>query len=636
MLESQQFIEWNCTEIGIELGKRGRDELLAFAETNLRELIQDVEKNFADTPFHGSDLRLFARLDIGVFRRKEKYQYYVHEVQPWHGADWFSVFARNAITTSVRPQDAAVAYLQDAMNNGFNPTNDVAPLSRARQGRCNILLLTPKYTPPYTETKHAPKLSRTELELLANSFSDHDICSDDGSSSPVEPLVFHQLELLANSFSDHDSCPDDGLSPGRSSPVEPLIFHQLELLANSFSDHDSCSDDDLSPGRSSPVEPLIFHQLELLANSFSDYDIHSDDGSSAMPLHSDDGFSPGRWPLDHPSDSSPQCMSESSISDQDHHVEGEYAPEYILKREPSENDVDGEEGDIIQLTGIGTLAAEAWLDSHCIEAWLLSQWRSLNKPSPAYVPFSFISGGANFTTAEKQSYEEFLDAEEMEEQDIVCFLHIGGNHYCVALFAVAARVLHLLGSAVRPAAGLEKRRFSLNEHHRLAWQRLCALHGWDDSSSEVTGMETNWIQNGYDCGPIACQVIFHIWSEGFLTDIRGYWTIPEFPCCHPLRVAMAKELQGLCNQGLDTLQRYQRLYPNRDDILGYDPEQFQMLKEALDAEENIMAVVEATIAHAIPSCMLCTKRGMAIARRVRFAEENASSRHQAHGPPVSS
>ncbi|KAG5219730.1 hypothetical protein IMY05_C4779000200 [Salix suchowensis] len=99
MLESQQFIEWNCTEIGIELGKRGRDELLAFAETNLRELIQDVEKNFADTPFHGSDLRLFARLDIGVFRRKEKYQYYVHEVQPWHGADWFSGYADNQAST---------------------------------------------------------------------------------------------------------------------------------------------------------------------------------------------------------------------------------------------------------------------------------------------------------------------------------------------------------------------------------------------------------------------------------------------------------------------------------------------------------------------------------------------------------
>ncbi|KAG5219732.1 hypothetical protein IMY05_C4779000400 [Salix suchowensis] len=242
-----------------------------------------------------------------------------------------------------------------------------------------------------------PKLSRTELELLANSFSDHDICSDDGSSSgrssPVEPLVFHQLELLANSFSDHDICSDDGLSPGRSSPVEPLVFHQLELLANSFSDHDICSDDGSSSGRSSPVEPLVFHQLELLANSFSDHVIHSDDGSSAMPLHSDDGFSPGRWLPDHPSDSSSQCMSESSISDQDQGVEGEYAPEYILKREPSENDVDGEEGDIIQLTSIGTLAAETWLDSYCIEAWLLSQWRSLNKPSPAYVPFSFISGG---------------------------------------------------------------------------------------------------------------------------------------------------------------------------------------------------------------------------------------------------
>lgn len=29
----------------------------------------------------------------------------------------------------VRPQDAAVAYLQHAMNNGFNPANNVAPLA---------------------------------------------------------------------------------------------------------------------------------------------------------------------------------------------------------------------------------------------------------------------------------------------------------------------------------------------------------------------------------------------------------------------------------------------------------------------------------------------------------------------------
>jgi hypothetical protein len=80
----------------------------------------------------------------------------------------------------------------------------------------------------------------------------------------------------------------------------------------------------------------------------------------------------------------------------------------------------------------------------------------------------------------------------------------------------------------------------------------------------------NWPQNGYDCGPIACQVTQHLLKEGLSLTKDGRWIKPLLHCCHPLRVKLAETLYHTICQGVKRFKQESRV----------------LLEEHMDCEAN--------------------------------------------------
>jgi hypothetical protein len=59
----------------------------------------------------------------------------------------------------------------------------------------------------------------------------------------------------------------------------------------------------------------------------------------------------------------------------------------------------------------------------------------------------------------------------------------------------------------------------------------------------------SWVQNGYDCGPIACQISQHLMQNGLRLDRDLHWNRPKLSCCHPLRKRIAERINQLIWDG---------------------------------------------------------------------------------------
>ena len=91
-------------------------------------------------------------------------------------------------------------------------------------------------------------------------------------------------------------------------------------------------------------------------------------------------------------------------------------------------------------------------------------------------------------------------------------------------------------------------------------QNIAILHGWE-IDLDFYVYEKNWKQNGYDCGPITCEVLEYIWIHGFHLSQQGHWLKPPLPCCHSIRRRMAADIHALAwssFQAWDTLETLPR------------------------------------------------------------------------------
>src|SRR5262245_57180875 len=84
------------------------------------------------------------------------------------------------------------------------------------------------------------------------------------------------------------------------------------------------------------------------------------------------------------------------------------------------------------------------------------------------------------------------------------------------------------------------------------WKKVALLHGWEEMA--MTVHEIHWPQNGYDCGPIACQVMEHIWTAGFEQDVDRIWIKPALPCTDKFRIRMALDSQEHVKEFVSQLQ----------------------------------------------------------------------------------
>ena len=194
------------------------------------------------------------------------------------------------------------------------------------------------------------------------------------------------------------------------------------------------------------------------------------------------------------------------------------------------------------LVELHTLMDRQWIEGLLIDVWLLDLWNNTYRRPPfRYLPTTYIQPTQNARPTHSEEEEErretlkeiknfrslFDDLPQSEVEtcaleDCICVVNGGGNHYFTVVFIPRMRRVHVLG-----------RRYNVNQKIKGAkdwavwggptiWARVCELYGWPHA--RLTGMtvhSVDWIQNGYDCGPIACQVVANIWAGGLSLDGDG-------------------------------------------------------------------------------------------------------------------
>jgi hypothetical protein len=210
---------------------------------------------------------------------------------------------------------------------------------------------------------------------------------------------------------------------------------------------------------------------------------------------------------------------------------------------------------------LDTLQHHTWIDVSSIDLWLLDMWRSMPQPRFQYLPSFFIppTAQAEVTPDEILHFRSFFPflpsaGTSCPYQNLVYVLNTGGdrgksgNHFCVLAFVPSSKLIYVIGRkyATNNANYDDKDWDSWNGHH--IWRRVCALFEWDTLSIRLCSV--NWVQNGYDCGPIACQVSQYLMQNGLRLDRDIHWKRPMLPCCHPLRKKIAERVNQLVWDGM--------------------------------------------------------------------------------------
>lgn len=190
-----------------------------------------------------------------------------------------------------------------------------------------------------------------------------------------------------------------------------------------------------------------------------------------------------------------------------------------------------------------SLSAKSWVECMLLDLWLLHRWTALGSPPFRYIPFLFLQD-ANISEHTKARFRRIFGVASGNHTSLsssITLLHVGGNHYCCMAFIPLLREVHILGRLI----GKRDPARRLNPSWELwggdkIYETAAKLHDWDLSVRPAV-YEVNWPQNGYDCGPIAVQVMEEIWSNGGLNrDHKAFWRRPLLACPHSVRMQMAE------------------------------------------------------------------------------------------------
>ena len=226
------------------------------------------------------------------------------------------------------------------------------------------------------------------------------------------------------------------------------------------------------------------------------------------------------------------------------------------------------------LDSLPFLDDKSWITTSPIDSWLMAIWETFNHPKTRYIPSQFIRPVGNGVDNEEvgKFRELYEDLPQMGKpcplENILYILNSGGsggNHFCVILVSPGDKK-----SAVVYRLGLCFQRNSRNTNSADwdSWKgdfitrQIIKLMGWDIVKLELHTVD--WKQNGYDCGPIACQVAQHIMQHGLILDSSGNWKRPFLPCCHPLRLKMAETAHKYV---IDGCQRFREVRDFLEDHL---------------------------------------------------------------------
>ena len=79
------------------------------------------------------------------------------------------------------------------------------------------------------------------------------------------------------------------------------------------------------------------------------------------------------------------------------------------------------------------------------------------------------------------------------------------------------------------------------------WTIICKLFGWDaEELGRMRLCSVNWKQNGYDYGPIACQIVWHLMTYGLRVNTNLQWKRPKLPCSHNFNLISIFKSKRIC------------------------------------------------------------------------------------------
>jgi hypothetical protein len=207
------------------------------------------------------------------------------------------------------------------------------------------------------------------------------------------------------------------------------------------------------------------------------------------------------------------------------------------------------------------LKHKSWTDVSSIDLWLLDMWRTISRPRFRYLPTIFIPpiGHKAVNRQEIDHFRSFFPSlpptdTPCPQENVLLVLNTGpelgksGNHFCVLAFVPSSRLIYVIGRRHDVNKGNYDDKDWASWDGKRILTRICALFGWDETWETLKLMRlcsVDWVQNGYDCGPIACQVCQLLMQDGLRLDTNRQWRRPRLPCCHLLRRKMAERVNEL-------------------------------------------------------------------------------------------
>jgi hypothetical protein len=187
-----------------------------------------------------------------------------------------------------------------------------------------------------------------------------------------------------------------------------------------------------------------------------------------------------------------------------------------------------------------TLSPETYVDAVILDRYLIMASQAISHTGvihARYIPFNFLRS----TEPTDAEIAYFRRLSGLPPTDTSCPLEpvLGiiheHEHFYVVVILPGRDEIHVLGKEI--SNQVRRMREDWNQWSRLLSGIGRYYHGWDMQDYSV--LRVDWPQNGYDCGPIACQVAIHILCNDFQRDFDGFWAMPDnLPCAHRTRRSM--------------------------------------------------------------------------------------------------
>ncbi|KAG2108265.1 uncharacterized protein F5147DRAFT_773848 [Suillus discolor] len=187
-----------------------------------------------------------------------------------------------------------------------------------------------------------------------------------------------------------------------------------------------------------------------------------------------------------------------------------------------------------------TLELDQWLDATVANFYLAHMWYEVHDTSCMRYVNIYTARMNPITAEEKELFKRnyFLPREGRCPMVPVGFIVHHSQHFFVVIFDYQRQRARILGCHISEDAmnvdGVDPHDWE-DWGGPEYWTRIGDLHEWSlGDVSDVSVITKDWVQNGLDCGPIACSVLEQCLASGI--NEGGHLPVFEVQCGHLLRI----------------------------------------------------------------------------------------------------